>query len=324
MNYSRFLVLLCSVSILLLSCSKENETALFSQPNFIEDIKYASNTDTSGYLVDLSLDIYYPKAAAKGIKFPTILLFHGGSYLYGSKGVINELCMAFADSGFIAVSADYRMGWKDNGAHGSDPFEIEKASYRAIQDANAAMRYLVHNADKYSIDTSWIFIGGYSAGGAIALNSAYLDDSYFLKHNPSLYPLLGGLKNSGNELTDTYTVKGIMNLSGSIMDSSLINKNHAIPAICFHGMLDLIVPVDEGIFLGYDGFPLSYGSLSIYRSLIETTSPAVAVLLPDAAHLPLSRFTNEYVAANTSCFFKSLMNKKPYSGLYFDNVGTCR
>lgn len=324
MNYCRFLVLVCSVSILLLSCTKEDESAMFSQPAFVEDIKYASNIDTSGYSVDLSLDIYYPRPALKGKKYPTILLFHGGSYLYGSKGVINGLCMAFADSGFITVSADYRLGWKDLGYHASDPFEVEKASYRAIQDANAALRYLVHNAEQLSIDTSWIFVGGLSAGGTIAMNSSYLDDAYFLERDPSLYKLLGGLKNSGNELTETYTVKGIMNLSGSIMDSSLIDKNHAIPSICFHGMQDLFVPVEKGIFLGYDGFPLSYGSLSIYRSLIETKSPAVAVLLPHEAHLPLTLFTNKYVSASSSCFFKALMLNRPFSGLFFDTVGICR
>lgn len=324
MNYIRFLVLLCTVPVILFSCSGEDETALFSQPDFIQDIRYASNIDTSGYAVDLTLDIYYPAAALKGKKYPTILLFHGGSYLYGSKGALNGLCIDFADSGFIAVSVDYRLGWKDMGYHASDPFEMEKASYRAIQDANAALRFLVHNAGQLSIDTSRIFIGGYSAGGCIAMNSSYLDDAYILKHNPSLYNLLGGLKKSGNDLTDTYTIKGIMNLSGSIMDSSLITRSNAIPAICFHGMQDLFVPEDSGLFLGYDDFPKSYGSLSIYRSLIETTAPAVAVLLPSAAHVPLSIFTNQYVSANTSCFFKSLINKKPYSGLYFEAVGTCR
>jgi hypothetical protein len=50
---------------------------------------------------------------------------------------------------------------------------------KAVYDAKAAVRYLrkdFENGDNYGIDTSAIFIGGYSAGAITSLHLSYIDD----------------------------------------------------------------------------------------------------------------------------------------------------
>ncbi|MCQ2307587.1 MAG: alpha/beta hydrolase [Bacteroidales bacterium] len=56
------------------------------------------------------------------------------------------------------------------------PFKrnIKRAGYAAIQDAHAAMRYLVENQSVYGIDTSMMFVGGTSAGATTALHLAFM------------------------------------------------------------------------------------------------------------------------------------------------------
>ena len=50
---------------------------------------------------------------------------------------------------------------------------------KAVADAKSAIRYFrkdFANGDTYGIDSNTIFIGGYSAGGVIAVHLAYIDN----------------------------------------------------------------------------------------------------------------------------------------------------
>jgi predicted esterase len=118
-----------------------------------------------------------------------------------------------------------------------------------MQDANAALRFLVAHADEYGIDTNWIFVAGESAGAAIALNSSYFQENRIHSISPLLAQKLGGLHNSGNHYTETYSVKGICNKWGAITDTNLISDNFNIPVISFHGSNDPLIPVEHGYLL---------------------------------------------------------------------------
>lgn len=72
---------------------------------------------------------------------------------------MEDYCIGLARRGFVAATIDYRKGWDS-----SIPTEQVKAGYRVQQDANAALRFAVENADLVNIDTNWMFIGGQSAG----------------------------------------------------------------------------------------------------------------------------------------------------------------
>jgi poly(3-hydroxybutyrate) depolymerase len=317
-------LLLISLVLIVFSCTKEEVTPLVYYSRCNKDIQYASNVDTGGFIKELSLDLYYPPEALKSSKFPLVVVLHGGSFQVGSKETMTDLCRRLSDSGFIAACINYRLGWNDTEGCQSDPIELQKAVYRGMQDANAALRFLVSNDEQYSIDTNWIFIGGYSAGASIALNCSYSSDSYIEMHCPELSSQLGGLKNSGNLLSNNYIIKGIFNAWGAICDSGLITQANAISTISFHGQLDNLVSADIGHFLGCSGFPVYYGSLCIHRQLVKFSVPVITHVLSDAGHEPLDEFTTPFMAADVACFFHHLMKGNAGSGLYTGVISSCR
>ena len=98
-------------------------------------------------LLDLKLDIYYPKTDVFKNR-PLVMLIHGGAFYIGSKesAAEQELATSLAKRGYVVASIDYRLGFK------LLPSDIELSGYRAIQDAHAALRFLAHNAKGLGID----------------------------------------------------------------------------------------------------------------------------------------------------------------------------
>jgi acetyl esterase/lipase len=100
------------------------------------------------------------------------MMVHGGGFISGNKDNMAKFCQRFADSGFVAATVEYRMGWtvRDPISKGKTQLNTQMAaSYRANQDVNAAMRYIVSKANYYAIDTNKIFVGGASAGALATL-----------------------------------------------------------------------------------------------------------------------------------------------------------
>jgi acetyl esterase/lipase len=165
-------------------------------------LDYLGNPDT------LLMDLYYPNLAIDpSPKRPFVLLFHGGGFVSGDKqsGDIRDLCIHMARRGFVCASANYRLG------NAFPEYNQYKARYRAIQDGHAAMRFAVNNANTVRIDTSWLFVGGQSAGSLLALGMVYADpselDSLSLLYiATAISAELGNLYTSGNNLTNPYTI----------------------------------------------------------------------------------------------------------------------
>ncbi len=111
----------------------------------ITDIPYRE-TGKDSYADSLCrLDIIYPKDQ-KG--YSTMIWFHGGSLKGGTKSKVAGL----AEKGFAVVSADYRL---------SPRVEVTDC----IEDAAAAVAWVVRHIAEYGGDPKRLFIGGHSAGG---------------------------------------------------------------------------------------------------------------------------------------------------------------
>jgi acetyl esterase/lipase len=109
----------------------------------------------------LLLDVYSLAAAGGGSEpRPTVVFVHGGGFVGGTKKsrlVVGE-AERLVRRGFIAVSIEYRLA--------ASSFLPELAAVRdAVQDAKAAVRWLVTNAEEYRIDPHRIAVWG----GALAL-----------------------------------------------------------------------------------------------------------------------------------------------------------
>jgi hypothetical protein len=193
-------------------------------------------------LLDLKLDVYYPKTDLFKNR-PLVMLVHGGAFYIGSKESACEAALAtsLAKRGYLVASIDYRLGFK------LTPSDIELSAYRAIQDANAALRFLAHNAKGLGIDPNQVYIGGTSAGAVASLNTAFMKNDERPERilAASKEGLLGKIEESGNKCTETFTIKAVVNMWGAVADLNIIDKDENIPVLSIHGTADNIVPFEN-------------------------------------------------------------------------------
>ena len=238
----------------------------------------------------LYMDIYQP-ANDKVKKRPLFMFVHGGSFFFGDKQ--NKLQQAITDDlvkrGYVVASINYRLGSTLLGAGA-----IERTIYQGVQDARAALRYLVSHKNMYGIDEERIYVGGSSAGGIIAMTTTFMDsDEVFSSVEAGFLNIrkdLGGLDESGNKLKDTFQIAGIISMWGGLLDLQIINNN--IPALLFHGTDDDIIPCNSGLpFKKYTGGIISkfapgklYGSESIHQWMNSNDIPAKYVPFHSFGH----------------------------------------
>ncbi len=275
-------------------------------------------------MVSLTLDLYFPSGANTANKYPLILMLHGGSYLNGDKSDMASYCTIIADSGFVVASVNYRLGWRvGSGDCTGDTTSLLQAGYRALQDANASLRFLMTNANLYGIDTSWVFTGGTSAGSSLALNTSYITNNIAMIFTPSEYTLLGSINNSDNNLTTPFKIKGICNMWGALPDSNLISASTATPTISFQGTDDNVVPYNIGYNESCTNSLKLFGSAVIQRRLEYYNTPAISNLVIGGGHGP-AVYTPEFLMSNTACFFHRLITGSPISSkIYTTLVSSC-
>ncbi|BBE19561.1 lipase [Aquipluma nitroreducens] len=221
-------------------------------------------------LLDLKLDVYYPKTDLFKNR-PLVMLIHGGAFYIGSKESACEATLAtsLAKRGYLVASIDYRLGFK------LMPSDIELSAYRAIQDANAALRFLAHNAKGLGIDPTQVYIGGTSAGAVASLNTAFMKNDErperILKAGQE--GLLGKIEESGNKYTEKFTIKAVVNMWGAVADLNIIDKGENIPVLSIHGTADDIVPFENdypfrnSLMINQLVMDKMYGSKSIHDRL---------------------------------------------------------
>lgn len=192
-------------------------------------------------LLDLKLDIYYPKTDLFKNR-PLVMLIHGGAFYIGSKesACERELATSLAKRGYVVASIDYRLGFKLLSA------DIELSAYRAIQDAHAALRFLSHNAKGLGIDPNQVYVGGTSAGAMASLNVAFMDDDERPERIMQAYRegRLGKIEESGNKYTEKFTIKAVANMWGGLADLNIIDQEEKISVLSIHGTADDIVPYE--------------------------------------------------------------------------------
>ena len=274
-----------------------------------ENITYAeglshNTTSTSSFTIPLKLDIYYPDN--NSTNRPVYMFIHGGGFTGGTKTKPEIIDMAnfYASRGWVFVSIDYRtteelgtiqgmtqeevimyykgiapQEWIDNalqGAQNSDQVKQATAMYLAQRDAKAALRWIVANANNYSINTDFITVGGASAGAitTVALgisNQGDFRDEITISDDPTL---------STTNLNETYNVKSMIYFWGSNIKLDVFEAVYQLnqydrydsndPELFMgHGTAqDLVTPYDEALEL--QGI---YNSLGIYNRLVTLLKP---------------------------------------------------
>jgi hypothetical protein len=137
---------------------------------------------------NLVMDVYEPTGDDVTDR-PVVLLLHTGTFLpaiangqaTGDKSDNNivELCTRLAQKGYVAISANYRLGWNPLS---TDPdvrtSTLAQAFYRGQQDARTVIRYMRMTAaemgNPYGIGDQFA-VGGDGTGGYISLALSALD-----------------------------------------------------------------------------------------------------------------------------------------------------
>ena len=162
---------------------------------------------------NLLLDIYQPIGLPSGTRSPALIMAFGGAFHRGSKEddafevdgstntAIAEYCLEFARRGYACFSIDYRLIQEDPdpgktisissqdlvprsrvdevrkimNLPPADNLMLWRGIEGAIDDGVSAIRWVKENAERFQIDPQKIVIGGWSAGGRIALHAAFAE-----------------------------------------------------------------------------------------------------------------------------------------------------
>ena len=218
--------------------------------------------------IDLNMDIYEPAGDTLTSR-PAIIFMHSGSFFAGSNEADDmvELSIASAKRGYVAISMEYRLGLNILSAYSG-----ERAVYRGVQDASAAIRYIREFHEDLGIDPNKIFIWGSSAGSFIGLHLAFSEDDERPEstYGGSSDPDLGCIDCEGNDYLHNSKPNALVSCWGAIGDLDWIDGNNQIPTILFHGTLDPIVPFETGFpFTINITLPVVYGSSPIHDKLNE-------------------------------------------------------
>ncbi len=243
---------------------------------------YGNGTDT------LFIDIYKPVGDNNTLR-PMILFIHGGGFSGGNYKDVTNQAKSFAQRGYVAATASYRLGFfrpviPDQYPWALDKAEPERAAYRAMQDIKGAVRYLKGRNLSDSADVHNFFIGGFSAGAITSLNVAFVNDNKFrpascdsinsvvYQGNSYKRPALGSVDGTLHLNGHNTSVRGVLNYFGAVADTAVLET--ARPAVFnYHQLGDPVVPAGinrpfYGLGMGIsDNWPVLYGSTIISRRL---------------------------------------------------------
>jgi len=146
-----------------------------------KDLRYRDDSETLNpyQLERCVLDLYLPKT--KG--FSTIIWFHGGGLTGGNKSFPSAL----KNQGHAIVSANYRLSPK-------------ATVNNSIDDAAAAVAWVLKNIETFGGNRKRIFVSGHSAGGYLA-SMIGLDQSRLDKYGVDANDLAGLIPYSGHAIT---------------------------------------------------------------------------------------------------------------------------
>lgn len=204
--------------------------------------------------LDLTMDIYKPSEDDGRLR-PLLLMMHGGSFYIGNKEEAGQAawCRHFATLGYVAVSINYRLGFLPAKS------ALRKAEARALEDADAALSFLLARED-LKIDPDRLYAAGTSAGAMIALAMAFR-------------PQAAGQAR----------IRAIGNFWGSVSDLKTLDLA-STPILSFQSVNDPIMPYDKGYpfsaKLGAFQFLMGlfsdkmYGTLAVHRRAVEKGIPS--------------------------------------------------
>lgn len=213
----------------------------------------------------LNIDFY----SAGKVKTPCVIVIHGGSWSMGDSKQLPALNSYLANRGYHVAAINYRLA----------------PNYKfpaQIQDTKDALAYLTKHAYELNIDTNNFVLLGRSAGGQIALLSAYTFNDAKIKGVVSFYgpaDMAWGAKIKSNKLVLDVDKVFSDYLGGLISEVPLIYEESSArkfvtqkstPTLLIHGPNDALVSY--------------YHSVRLSETLDKNNVPYYFLNLPWATH----------------------------------------
>ena len=319
------------------------------------DIEYGTSIDFKGSDYKAQMDISVPiNDTPPECGRPLLVIVHGGAWYGGDKseGYSNRLREDFAKRGYVTASVNYRQGlfntnqeidcilegWKCWNM--TDSTEWYRANYRAMQDVNGAIRYMVNEKESYNLNPDNIFLVGESAGGFVVLGVGFIDDQseileglvdelqdaplpnsiyeddciveYGLANNISEMnlgrPGLGVIEGELNfPLQENYRIRGVGSFYGGVFNNIFETHSANSPALyLFHQPCDLIVPFQYNKLLaGFSTCATQFPTFCqhIINRPFVYGSGAIATLIDNLAanNIPTSEYLFDNSGNTYSC-----------------------
>lgn len=184
------------------------------------------------------LDLYAPAGSKEPL--PVIVWFHGGGITGGDKGSKDTAAVVtrMAQDGFLVASVNYRLS--------------PKATYPAyLEDAAAAVAWVLKNAAAHGGDPKKVFVAGHSAGGYLTTMLA-LDGRYLGKHNLKPEDIRGYIPVAGQMITHAAVraERGIAKTTMIVDDAAPLYhvRSDTPPMLILYAEKDMLLRAEENRF----------------------------------------------------------------------------
>lgn len=219
-------------------------------------------------------DLYRPTTLQPGVKYPGIVIIHGGGWAIGERGAKREINIGttLARNGYVGLSIDYILQKED----------APKIWPQNLDDCKTAVRWLRSNCAMYQIDVDHIGVIGGSAGGHLAAMVGVTGNA------DELQPATGPYREQSSKVQAVVDLYGPMadrekwipilvdpnnpradELTKQITPLSHLDRNDP-PILILHGTADDIVPLDDS-----ERFAAALTKAGVVNELI---------IVPDAPH----------------------------------------
>lgn len=204
---------------------------------------------------------------------PVIIYLHTGSFLPAitngqttgntNDSAVVEMCRRFAKRGFVVLAINYRIGWNPTSTDENIlTGQLLNATYRSLQDAKNAIRFVRQNAMAFGADTSRIILGGQGTGGYSVLaaatvnkysditlnkfiNSTTLQPHVDTSMSGDWHGLGGSIMNIPGDANISDKFHFAFNLGGAMGDSIWLEPGD-VPMVGFHCLNDPFAPYMRG------------------------------------------------------------------------------
>lgn len=207
-----------------------------------KNISYFKDNTGKSKTRDFLLDFYQPQNDSSQLR-PLVIWIHGGGFKFGNKKSrgIPLWSRQFAKRGYVCAAINYQ---KSKGKSLSDRNALINACASAVNDIGKVISYFKSEQTHYKIDTSKIILAGNSAGGMVALQSVYSNQT-LLSHQQ-------GIASTNSEINtfNPNQIVAVINFWGALYDSAWL-KNTNVPIVSVHGDKDRVVPFKntaQGLF----------------------------------------------------------------------------